>query len=105
MRKLFLSASLALSMVAMAQHVTPVNIEIAEVRLDSLRALYMSEPTMYRASLDVVSQALAKNAEEIKDAKAILKVEQTHISPNLSPPNCWLNESKIYSPHVVVWQN
>ena len=79
MRKLFLSASLALSMVAMAQHVTPVNIEIAEVRLDSLRALYMSEPTMYRASLDVVSQALAKNAEEIKDAKAILKVEQTHI--------------------------
>jgi chromosome segregation ATPase len=66
-------------MVAMAQHVTPVNIEIAEVRLDSLRALYMSEPTMYRASLDVVSQALAKNAEEIKDAKAILKVEQTHI--------------------------
>ena len=62
----------------MAQHVTPVNIQIAEVKLDSLRNLYQSEPTMYRASLAVVSQQLERNAEELKNAAAELKAEQTH---------------------------
>lgn len=78
MKKVFLTAFLAMSMVAMAQHVTPLAIEIAEVRLDSLRTLYFSEPTMYRASLDVVAQNLSKNAEELKVAKNELKVEQAH---------------------------
>lgn len=78
MKKFFFTAFVALSMTAMAQHVTPLSIEIADVKLDSLRTLYLAEPPMYRASLNVVEQALDKNAEEIKAAKAELKVEQAH---------------------------
>ena len=71
-------AFMAMSMVMMAQHVTPLNIQIAEVKLDSLRTLYQTEPTMYRASLDVVAQQLARNNEELKQAEAELKSEQAH---------------------------
>ena len=78
MKKVFLTAFLAMSMMAFAQHVTPLNITIAELRLDSLRTLYFSEPTMYRASLDVAAQAFDKNEEELKEAKSILKDEQSH---------------------------
>lgn len=78
MKKVFLTAFLAMSMMAFAQHVTPLNITIAELRLDSLRTLYFSEPTMYRASLDVASQAFDKNGEELKEAKNVLKDEQSH---------------------------
>ena len=71
-------AVLALSMSAFAQRVTPLNINLAEFKLDSLRALYLDQPIMYRASLDAVAQALNKNAEEVKAAKAELKVEKQH---------------------------
>ncbi len=71
-------AVLALSMSAFAQRVTPLNITLAEVKLDSLRTLYLAEPIMYRASLDAVAQALEKNDKEIKAAKTELKVEKQH---------------------------
>ena len=69
---------MALGMSAMAQHVTPLSITITETKIDSLRGLYISEPTMYRAALNVVEQALVKNGEEIKAARAELKDEQAH---------------------------
>ena len=78
MKKIFLMAVLALSMSAFAQRVTPLNITLAEVKLDSLRTLYLAEPIMYRASLDAVAQALEKNDKEIKAAKTELKVEKQH---------------------------
>lgn len=78
MRKIVLTAMLALGMVAIAQKVTPVEIQIADVKLDSLRTLYMNEPTMWRASLEVVGQQLSKNAEELKAARNIYKEEQKH---------------------------
>ena len=78
MRKFFLMTVLALSMSAFAQRVTPLNINLAEFKMDSLRALYLDQPIMYRASLDAVAQALNKNAEEVKAAKAELKVEKQH---------------------------
>lgn len=78
MRKFFLMAVLALSMSAFAQRVTPLNITLAEVKLDSLRTLYLAEPIMYRASLDAVAQALEKNDKEVKAAKTELKVEKQH---------------------------
>ncbi len=71
-------AVLALSMSAFAQRVTPLNITLAEVKLDSLRTLYLAEPIMYRASLDAIAQALEKNDKEIKAAKTELKVEKQH---------------------------
>lgn len=78
MKKYFVMAFVALSMSAFAQHVTPLNIELADPKIDSLRTLYLSEPMMYRASLDVAEQALVQNAEELKAAKAEVKVEQSH---------------------------
>lgn len=78
MKKFFLMAVLALSMSAFAQRVTPLNITLAEVKLDSLRTLYLAEPIMYRASLDAVAQALEKNDKEVKAAKTELKVEKQH---------------------------
>ena len=78
MKKILFLAFMALGMSAMAQHVTPLSIQLADVKLDSLRTMYINEPTMYRAALEVVAQSLAKNAEEIKAAKAELKVEQNH---------------------------
>jgi chromosome segregation ATPase len=77
MKKFVLLAFMALSMVAVAQTVTPITIQVAEFKKDSLRALYISEPPMYRASLDIVEKALDKNMEDLKTAKAELKVEQT----------------------------
>lgn len=62
----------------MAQHVTPLSIEIAEVKIDSLRDLYLSEPPMYRASLNIIEEALKRNENEIKTAKAEVKAEQAH---------------------------
>lgn len=78
MKKVFILAFMALSMTALAQQATPLNVTLTDVRLDSLRALYQAEPTMYRAALDVLSRSLAADAEEIKSAKATLKVEQQH---------------------------
>lgn len=78
MKKYFLLAFVALSMSALAQHVTPLNIEIADPKIDSLRTLYLAEPPMYRAALNMVAQSLDQNAQEVKAAKEQLKVEQTH---------------------------
>ena len=78
MKKIFVMAFMALSLGAFAQHVTPLSIEISDPKIDSLRALYITEPAMYRASLEVAEQALLKNAEAVKAAKAELKTEQAH---------------------------
>jgi Sec7-like guanine-nucleotide exchange factor len=69
---------MAFSMAAVAQQVTPLSIQLAEFNRDSLRNLYLSQPAMYRASLDVVAKDLAKNADEVKAARAELKIEQAH---------------------------
>ena len=78
MKKIFVMAFLALGLSAMAQHVAPLTIEIADPQVDSLRAKYLTEPAMYRAALEAVSLDLAKNGEQIKAAKAELKDEQNH---------------------------
>lgn len=78
MKKLFLMALVALSVSAFAQKVTPLNIELTEVKLDSLRTLYLAEPIMYRAALNTLAQALEKDEAEVKAAKTELKTEQAH---------------------------
>ena len=100
MKKILFLAFMALGMSAMAQHVTPLSIQLAEVKLDSLRTLYINEPTMYRAALEVVAQSLAKNAEEIKAAKAELKgqLRSRNCTPkrslNSNPCRKWLRSSR-----------
>lgn len=78
MKKIFVMAFLALGLSAMAQHVAPLTIEIADPQVDSLRAKYLTEPAMYRAALEAVSLDLTKNSEQIKAAKEELKDEQNH---------------------------
>ena len=78
MKKIVVLAFMAFSMAAFAQQVTPLSIRLAEFNRDSLRNLYLSQPTMYRASLEVVAKELEKNAEEVKAARAELKIEQAH---------------------------
>lgn len=78
MKKIVVVALMAFSMAAVAQQVTPLSIQLAEFNRDSLRNLYLSQPAMYRASLDVVANDLAKNADEVKAARAELKIEQAH---------------------------
>ena len=62
MKKLLVLAFMALSLTAMAQHVTPLAIQLAEVDLTALREQYQSEPAMYRAALEVLAKDLDKNA-------------------------------------------
>ena len=78
MKKLFIIAFVSLSMATMAQHVSPLSIQIAEINLDSLRNAYLAQPTMYRASLEVVAEQLEQNAQQIKSATQELKQEQAH---------------------------
>lgn len=78
MKKLFILAFVSLSMTAMAQHVKPLAISVAEINLDSLRAAYLAQPTMYRASLEVVAEQLEQNVQQIKSATQELKQEQAH---------------------------
>lgn len=78
MKKLFIIAFVSLSMATMAQHVNPLAISVAEINLDSLRAAYLAQPTMYRASLEVVEEQLEQNAQQIKSATQELKQEQAH---------------------------
>ena len=78
MKKLFTIALMAVSMTAMAQSVTPLNIQIPELKFDSLRSLYISEPTMYRASLEVLAGQYAEVDKQLKAAKTELKAEQDH---------------------------
>lgn len=78
MKKIFTIALLALGMTAVAQNVTPLNIQIPELKFDSLRSLYISEPSMYRASLEVLVGQYAEVDRQIKTAKTELKAEQDH---------------------------
>ena len=78
MKKYFLAALVALSMSAFAQHVTPLSIELTEFKLDSLRTLYLAEPPMYRAALNMVAQSLDMDAAAVNEAKTQLKVERAH---------------------------
>ena len=78
MKKIFLIAFAAMSMAAMAQQVTPVALQITEAKLDSLRTLYIQEPPMYRASLDMLAEQLKADENALKNLKNELKAEQQH---------------------------
>lgn len=78
MKNVFVIFLMGFSLTIMAQHVTPLDIKIAELNLDSLRGAYLAQPTMYRASLDVVAEQLAENAQQIKEAQNELRIEMIH---------------------------
>ena len=78
MKKICILAFMCLTVSVMAQHVKPLSITIAEINLDSLRATYIAQPTMYRASLEVIAEQLEQNAQQMKLATQELKDEQSH---------------------------
>lgn len=78
MKKIFLLGFLAMSMVALAQQVTPVTVQIAELKIDSLRAVYLSQPPMYRTALEMQAVELEQSRKGLEAAKATLKAEQKH---------------------------
>ena len=78
MRKGFILAFMALSLAVSAQTVKPISVQLPAFQLDSLRTLYVSEPTMYLASLRVVEQGLLKNLDEVAAIKKEIKAEQAH---------------------------
>lgn len=78
MKNVFVIFLMGFSLTIMAQHVTPLDIKIAELNLDSLRGAYLAQPTMYRASLDVVAEQLEENAQQIKEAQNELRIEMIH---------------------------
>ncbi len=78
MKNVFVIFLMGFSLTIMAQHVTPLDIKIAELNLDSLREAYLAQPTMYRASLDVVAEQLEENAQQIKEAQNELRIEMIH---------------------------
>lgn len=78
MKKGFILAFLMMSLAVSAQTVTPLSIELPDFKLDSLRTLYSAEPTMYRASLQVLEEGILKNLDEVAVAKKEIKAEQAH---------------------------
>ena len=78
MKKLFVIALAAMSMAVMAQHVTPVGVRVPDLKLDSLRDLYSSQPAMYQSALKSLEGELNQDLNVLKNARAVLKVEQAH---------------------------
>ena len=78
MKKIILLAFAALSRSVFAQHANPLNIQLEDLKFDSLRTLYATAPAMYRVKLNEIEVGLQKNAEALKTAKAELKAEQAH---------------------------
>ena len=79
MRKILTIALMAVSVAMMAQHVTPVEVTVAELNLDSLRDAYISQPEMYQSALKVVERNLEQNAADLKKARLQQKAEQAHV--------------------------
>lgn len=79
MRKILTIALMAVSVAMMAQHVTPVEVNVAELNLDSLRDAYISQPEMYQSALKVVERNLEQNAADLKKARLQQKAEQAHV--------------------------
>lgn len=78
MKKVFVLAFMALSLTAMAQRITPLTVEVYEPKLDSIRALYAADPQTFLTTLYSIQKAMDENARELKDARNVLKQEQTH---------------------------
>ena len=74
-------AFMALGLSAMAQHVTPLAIEIAEVQIDTLRAQYFAEPTMYRAALNALAVDL-KEESALKSMQKTIEKQQRKLNAN-----------------------
>ncbi|MCR5049698.1 MAG: hypothetical protein K6A36_01285 [Paludibacteraceae bacterium] len=78
MKKVFVLVCMALSMSAMAQRLTPLTVEVFDPKLDSIRAVCAADPQLFVATLNSIQRAMDENAKELKEARNVLKQEQSH---------------------------
>lgn len=79
MKKLgIIVASLAFCATIHAQHVTPLNINLMDFSLDSLRIVYATDAPMYRAELERIQNVQDANDKAIAQARRELKDEKAH---------------------------
>lgn len=79
MKKLFVLASVAfMSLTLSAQHVTPVNIAMVEMRLDTLRDFYAADKAAYMVQLQHIELNVKGNEEALKLAQKQLSDEKSY---------------------------
>lgn len=71
-------AVLALSMGLSAQHVSPLNIELVQFSLDSMRIQYANNLAMYKSELQRIQDIQDANKKALSDAAKELKDEKIH---------------------------
>lgn len=71
-------ASVALCTTLNAQHVTPLNINLPDFSLDSLRTVYAADAPMYRAELERIQNVQDANDKALSQARRELKDEKAH---------------------------
>ncbi len=71
-------AVLAMSMGLSAQHVSPLNIELAQFSLDSMRTQYANNLAMYKSELQRIQDVQDANKKSLSDAAKELKDEKIH---------------------------
>ena len=76
MKKAFVLALLAVSVSVMAQKVSPIDFQVPNPNLDSLKTMYQTEPSMYRAALEKEEMKFADVIKHIKATKEEMKTEQ-----------------------------
>ena len=74
----FIFASVALCTTLNAQHVTPLDINLPDFSLDSLRTVYASDALMYRAELERIQDVQDANEKALSQARRELKDEKAH---------------------------
>ncbi len=74
----FIFIALALSAAIRAQHVTPLDINLVDFSLDSLRTLYAADAPMYCAELERILDVQDANEKALAQARRELKDEKTH---------------------------
>lgn len=77
-KTLLFAAFVAVSMCAIAQHVTPVTVKLTEYNLDTLRQAYPA-PADYLVEVSKIQVALETNGKELKAVEKELKDEQNHL--------------------------
>ena len=71
-------AVLAMSMGLSAQHVSPLNIELVQFSLDSMRTQYANNLAMYKSELQRIQDVQDANKKALSDAAKELKDEKIH---------------------------
>lgn len=102
MKKICLFFALAACALTLsAQHVTPLNIQLVDFALDSMRTKYAVDPQMYKSELqriqltqDANAKALEAAAKQLKDEKTFAKDQAAYLKKKEA---AYTNLQKLYA--------